>query len=563
MGSVVHTRPHQGSPCSAGSISFDEVLDERDFDSLPSAISETQGIGDTLLTEPTIKKFSQPKNEISELALAEGFSWQPKKPVRPGQFSERPMQKASNAPIASLPSLHEARSLKNTQASPKAHPQQPKHNGGQLPLDLPELSFEKTPEPPSVLQQGLKRSVAPPEKVSLPQNMPGKQETPRQTTDTMSGSLFSGHQNLFPSSQGQNTHLSDSAGIKRTSFPFPDPDSLRSSHTLSSREMGRANGTTASPPKKTEVPPQIKLHEQRSMPGFSRRAIANQRPSHIRAMAPDVRHHSPASTCGDLEGPVHQTPRQSFRPHRDDLASANFQRWETRRQQGCSRNSTQRSQSRTSNISKKRAAVHKPFHGGDLGRKKALMEQVAIHWNECLQLAEEEKQGAVREISRLQDDVAQKSKELKDAQAMVSHRQRQVQKIEERCKNIEEQQSIVSQHNEQLSGEVESLRKELSESNKRAVHVGEKYKAYRDKINDAISEQQDLYKRSRAYYQHLLQELEQERTKQSDKAGEIDEALKVSQEKRSEMKRVFEELQTQMREESRKSKLRPLRLVHL
>ncbi|KAL6865776.1 hypothetical protein ACO1O0_001874 [Amphichorda felina] len=180
------------------------------------------------------------------------------------------------------------------------------------------------------------------------------------------------------------------------------------------------------------------------------------------------------------------------------------------------------------------------------------MEQVALHWNECLQLAEEEKQGAVREIRRLQDDVARKSKELDASQTMVSHHQRQVQEIEERCKKIEEQQSVVSQHNEQLSGEVETLRKELCDSKGKAAQLGEKYKTYKDKINDAIGEQQDLYKRSQTYYQHLFKELEQERTKKNDKVGEIDEALRVSQEKRSEMKKVFEEFRVQIGEESRK-----------
>lgn len=180
------------------------------------------------------------------------------------------------------------------------------------------------------------------------------------------------------------------------------------------------------------------------------------------------------------------------------------------------------------------------------------MEQVAQHWNECLQLVEEEKQGAIREIRRLHNDVAQKSKELKNAQAMTSHHQRQVQEVEKRCKEVEEQQSIAFQHNEKLSGEVESLRKELCKSKQRAVKMREEYKTYKDKINDAIGEQQDLYERSRAYYQHMLQELKQERNNQRVKAGEINEALKVSQQKRTEMKTVMEELQSQMREECHK-----------
>ena len=521
MASLVHTSLQQESPCAADSVEFNDVVYEKDFDHLPEAIPETQGMGGITPIESALKKFSPPKNEISESALAEGFSWQPKRPIRPGQFSERPKQKASTPPLVPLPNFHEGSSSKGTQAGPKAPPPWPKHDGVQRPLELPELNFEKTPEPPSVLRKAAGGSAMSPKKAFPPQHMQGKRESPHHTTDITSSSLFSGQQSLFDSSQVQSTHLGN-----------------------------------------TKVIPQRKSHEQRAIPGSSDRRHSDQRPSHIRYIAQELRHNSPASTCGDLEGPVHQTPRRSLRPQGRDLESTTFHRWESRRQQGCSRNSTQRSQSRTSNISRKRAAVHKPYHGGDTGRKKALMEQVALHWNECLQLAEEEKQGAVREIRRLQGDVAQKSKELDASQTMASHRQRQVQEIEERCKKIEEQQSVVSKHNEQLSGEVETLRKELCDSKEKAAQLGEKYKACKEKINDAIGEQQDLYKRSRAYYQHLLQELEQEQTKKNDKAGEIDEALRVSQEKRSEMKKVFEEFRVQIGEESRKSKLQPLRFGH-
>lgn len=562
MASLVHTSLQQVSPCAAGSMEFNDGVDERDFDYLSEVIPETQGMGGITPIESALKKFSPPKNEISKSALAEGFSWQPKRPTRPGQFSERPKQKASTPPLVPLPNFHEGSSSKGTQAGPKAPPPRPKHDGVQRPLELPELNFEKTPEPLSVLRKAVGDSVTSPKEAFPPQNMQGKRESSHHTTDTTSSSSFSGHQSLFDSSQVQSTHLGNTTEIKRTSCPFPNLTSLPPSYASKLGKAGRANSTTASPLEKIKVISQGKLHEQRAIPRSSDRRHSDQLPSHIRYMAQELRHNSPASTCGDLEGPVHQTPRRSLRPHGRDLESTTFHRWETRRQQGCSRNSTQRSQSRASYISRKRAGVHKPYHGGDTGRKKALMEQVALHWNECLQLAEEEKQGAVREIRRLQDDVAQKSKELDASQTMVSHHQRQVQEIEERCKKIEEQQSVVSQHNEQLSGEVETLRKELCDSKGKAAQLGEKYKTYKDKINDAIGEQQDLYKRSQAYYQHLFQELEQERTKKNDKVGEIDEALRVSQEKRSEMKKVFEEFRVQIGEESRKSKLQPLRFGH-
>ena len=191
--------------------------------------------------------------------------------------------------------------------------------------------------------------------------------------------------------------------------------------------------------------------------------------------------------------------------------------------------------------------------------KKALMEKVAQNWNKCMQLVESEKQEALYEIQRLQDNIARKSKDLKDAHGKLSRREAQIEEVERRCKKVEEQQSMVAEQNKEFCSEVESLRRELLESKQKAAQVGEKYKTYKEKINDAITEQQDLYKRTRAYYQHMLEELEQEKSRQDAKATEIDKALKVSRQKREQMKETFEVLQTQTQEQSAESKSAPSR----
>lgn len=182
------------------------------------------------------------------------------------------------------------------------------------------------------------------------------------------------------------------------------------------------------------------------------------------------------------------------------------------------------------------------------------MGKVVDYWNEVLQISEQDLDDANHHIICLQDDIAQKSHELKNAQARLIEQQKQIQEVEERWQNVEQEQSDASQNNEVLATQVESLREELSKSQTRVKNTNEKCKAYKVKINQAIAEQQQLYKRSKVYYDNMIHELELEKTNQSIKSTEVDKALATSQEKREDMRKAFNEFQAVARKEAEHSK---------
>lgn len=118
MASQSQTSPQLWSPYIEDSKNLVNIPDEGDFDHLPSTIPETQGMGGMPPIEPIPKKFIPLMNEVSESSLAEGFSWQPKETVRPGQFSERPKQKAPKAPLVPLPAIQEKPVSKGVSTGP-------------------------------------------------------------------------------------------------------------------------------------------------------------------------------------------------------------------------------------------------------------------------------------------------------------------------------------------------------------------------------------------------------------------------------------------------------------
>ena len=271
-------------------------------------------------------------------------------------------------------------------------------------------------------------------------------------------------------------------------------------------------------------------------------------PPHIQYVGHIRRRNSPGSNCGDLEAPSPRPARRS-----PLLESCSGLRHAAQSPVNYDRG--RRSQSQTSNISRKRSKVHKSRAREDSGHKqKILMEQVAQRWNECLQLAEEEKELAIQEIGRLQGDMDSKCRELIQTRSLLSQSQTKINKIESRCESSEEQQKAILQQNEDLTGEIQSLRVDLSNSEQRAAQADEKNRAYKVKINEAIQEQQDLYKRSKTYCDKLLAELEQEKDVKNTKVEEISKYLNLSRQKRAQLQQLHHEFQEQAEVEAQKSR---------
>ncbi|KAF4504704.1 hypothetical protein G6O67_008120 [Ophiocordyceps sinensis] len=179
------------------------------------------------------------------------------------------------------------------------------------------------------------------------------------------------------------------------------------------------------------------------------------------------------------------------------------------------------------------------------------MHQVAQYWNECIQIAEDERNQANWEIERLQHRLQRQDLKLSESRSLLSKKQLELEDAERHCHQLQENDSHMASENQRLSGEVETLRVQLSESQTRATELRNRQRQVRDKLNEAVQEQQDLYKRSRAFYEESMSALRKENEQRVADSTKIDEALEKGRQKREEMMRCLQELRDKMDRENR------------
>lgn len=182
------------------------------------------------------------------------------------------------------------------------------------------------------------------------------------------------------------------------------------------------------------------------------------------------------------------------------------------------------------------------------------MAKVAESWNNILQMSEQDLDDARGDIARLEDEIEVKSRQLRSATDRCQEQQSHIKELEDRWNQIEAAQSDSRQANEDLNEQVNLLRTELAKSQARVDNTSTKCKDYRVKINEAIAEQQELYKRSKTYYDNMVHRLKAEEEKQTKRAAEVDVALEASQKKREEIRKVLDHLQAGARKEMEQSK---------
>jgi chromosome segregation ATPase len=168
-------------------------------------------------------------------------------------------------------------------------------------------------------------------------------------------------------------------------------------------------------------------------------------------------------------------------------------------------------------------------------------------------MAEEDREEANHQIDQLQSHIQLQSRQLNEAQNMLKDKHVHVQEMEQRFKELEAQGTNFTEQNRELTAEVSQLREELSDSNKRAAQLGEKYRAYKHKINEAINEQQDLYKKTKSHYEDMMTELRNVESKRASTSQEIEGVLQASKQKRDDMKKLLHELQDQSASELQQS----------
>ncbi|KAK7413898.1 hypothetical protein QQX98_007239 [Neonectria punicea] len=163
-----------------------------------------------------------------------------------------------------------------------------------------------------------------------------------------------------------------------------------------------------------------------------------------------------------------------------------------------------------------------------------------------------ERQEATWEIEKLQTEINHREEDLNKTCVLLSEKENEIKDALDRCQKLEDKEHQATDENQRLSGEIESLRDQLGKSEEYGAELKAKYNAYREKLNEAIAEQQALFTRSKLFYRKARKELEKERSKRTTDTEAIDGALEASRNKREELKNCLEELRTQTEQEGRK-----------
>lgn len=266
---------------------------------------------------------------------------------------------------------------------------------------------------------------------------------------------------------------------------------------------------------------------------------------------PDERRPSSASTCGDLEGPHRINTFKHLgtsHGHNDTLVGRILS------PRVCDTALSQRSRSRTSNMSRKRSITGKQSSKPDPERKTLLMNQVARYWNECIGLADEEKAHAKAESDSLRKELQRQQAKLQEAEQKFETERTNRQALEGRLAAADKAHSSICQENSELLEQVGKLKEEVETSKERAKTLNGKYRTYRAKLNEAIVEQQRLFTQAKDFYNQSIQDLRQEHEARMLDSKAIEQALVDSVQKRAKIKECLEELRLDFEQQVQESK---------
>ncbi|RFN48098.1 hypothetical protein FIE12Z_7649 [Fusarium flagelliforme] len=509
---------------------FKHVENERGFEKLPSVIPDSQVTPNEYLSQIPVKRFSVPKEEVSLSNLSEGFSFGERQPHRPGQFSQRPQvehsqsnesSKFSPGSIDPFPRI----SPPNRPRPPDVQIPRPPPSRPQPPdVQVPHISPLSRPRP-----HGAQATRPPP--LDLPEiGLVGRQSSPeappppsgRDVTESPGQhDHFSPRSSGIGSQKGTSLKIVTSAAVTYAESPklaVRGTAPLATMHALSPRAKA-----FSSSPQHVEVSKQVEVPRQ-----------TEEEDQPVLVPASDHGKLSPITSGATHTDTSRQLPTRSDY-HRE------------------SERDYDRPNSRTSNISRKRSfrrhVRSQPSIAPD--RKKLAMQYVAQHWNECIQISEAERVEAIQEIARLEDEVHCAEEALGNSKQIVAEKEAAIQELKDLYETRKEEGSLAEKETQRLAKEVESLRSDLAKSHEEKTSFHEKYRKNKNKLNEAIQEQQDLFIRARKLYDEIV-ELQKEKEKRAVDVEAVEAALEDSRKKREELRNCVEQYRAETEQETQK-----------
>lgn len=168
----------------------------------------------------------------------------------------------------------------------------------------------------------------------------------------------------------------------------------------------------------------------------------------------------------------------------------------------------QRSQSRASNVSKKRhSAPRKGRYIDTTTKRYNAMAEVAQRWNQCIDMATQEQMLAQDEIEELRAAVLAEQEKLSVAKVDVNKAGQEKAEMTRKCQELEKEQVDAKQINKMLQHDLDTLRAELEDSNTVTVQLREKYTSCMDKLQVTNEQQTRTNKQLATQFDRLIQDI--------------------------------------------------------
>lgn len=175
-----------------------------------------------------------------------------------------------------------------------------------------------------------------------------------------------------------------------------------------------------------------------------------------------------------------------------------------------------------------------PFHGDEM----VDLEKFGSAWNTYLQNHARRSENASHRMSELEKVIDDQKKSIVEHSERIKTQAATVISLEARAAQLSEQNNLLAKANDDLQGQVEQSRMHKKE-------MQEKVKSYRGKLNEAIVEQQELYKRCKLLCDGTIEtirvEKEESVSQQRQALDQVETGMQKAVKARSAMKGLLED----------------------
>ena len=480
---------------------------------------------------PAPPRFIAMTDELAEETIGKDFQFQVKKPNPPGQFTGR----------AAQPVLPTAKTT-----DPSSHPEGKRAVGGpaqshhvpKKPLVLPELAFSSsfTPDNGGDLSHHFQAGQTP-----LGTSPPASRV--QCASNVSQSSPSSGYSDEADLATCENRDPAASGLVQMIEVvEDSQPKALNESELTLGTDVASVRQTAPKPGQPTAIA--SLAHEDTAKPDRETSRDAKVQAAiriapHILQASGPRRSSSPMSVCGDLERPAKRStgrfasksPGSGLVQRFPGHSTPDFQHLHHRT----------RSQSRTSNVSKKRSHIRKQHHVARSRHshdRNAIMQELASHWNEYLTVADRDREQAFQELETLQQDIQVQATELDKATRKLHTKDQALNQLQKKCSELQAEHDKATADREELGRQIEALRKTAEDSKNNTHTVRERNAACRRKVNEALIKHQQLFRSTQTYCSDLSDRLSAEAARRKSQEVEVQRALEKSRTQRKIMAEV-------------------------